>query len=196
MNKHKPIFNIVKLLGFFCYTIAIFFFSGWFLLPFLALDLVFYTWLKIKPLTALRYIAGLLPFILFAAVFNLLMGDWRGAVWLSLRLILVCGLTQSFRRSVSSEALADAVETLFRPAALLGGKKHESLPRDIGLMVAISMAFIPVLRRDFGQITLALRAKGMKFSFRNFKYAVRPFFTGVFKRTDEISRALAAKGYM
>jgi energy-coupling factor transporter transmembrane protein EcfT len=182
--------NVTKLLLLFAYSITVFFAAGIWLLPYLAVNVILMAVTKITPLAALRYISGALPFILFAAVINLILGSVMDSVWLSLRLFLVCNVTQCFRKSVSIGALGEALETLASPLRVF---KVNS--RDVGLVVCIAIAFIPVLRRDFGQIRMALRAKGMKVNFRNFKYLVLPFFTGLFKRTSEIADALNSKGY-
>jgi energy-coupling factor transport system permease protein len=125
-----------------------------------------------------------------AGLINLIAGPWQEAVLVFVRLVLICNITQSFRRVVNSTQLANAVETFCTPL-----KIFKVNPRDAGLMVCICVAFIPVLLREFEQIKCGLRAKGMPVKPRNIKYIVKPFMYGIFKRAGEISNALMAKGY-
>jgi energy-coupling factor transport system permease protein len=91
---------------------------------------------------------------------------------------------------VSTKDLCQVIEGLCRPLRVF--KINE---KDVSLMVSISLAFIPVLRRDFDQVRLALRAKGMRLNTKTFKYLVKPFFVGILSRTHEISQAIRSKGY-
>jgi energy-coupling factor transport system permease protein len=88
------------------------------------------------------------------------------------------------------EDLASAIEILFSPL-----KIFQMRGKDIGLMACIALAFIPVLRRDFTQIRLALSAKGMKMRAKNIPYMLTPFFIGILQRTEEIAKAIRTKGY-
>ena len=181
---------IIKFLSIFAYTILIFFFSGYALLAFCAVNIAAMAVTKVTPVSALRYLTGLLPFILFACVFNFVLGYAADALYLGIRLILICNITQCYKKAVSTTELANAIEILFSPLRIF---KIEG--RDIGLMVCIGLAFLPVLRRDFSAIRAALRSKGMKLTSRSLKYLLKPFFIGILRRTDEISRSIRAKAY-
>ena len=182
--------NTIKFLLFFAYTILIFSVERWWFLAFLAVNITVMIIVRLSPREALRYERSLLPFILFAALFNLALGYWEDAVFLSVRLLLIGNMTQCYRKSSSASDLAKAIETLCAPLKLFNIDG-----RDIGLMVSISLAFIPVLRRDFNAIRLALRAKGMNMTFRNARYILKPFFSGILKRSDEIANAIRTKAY-
>jgi energy-coupling factor transport system permease protein len=182
--------NTLKFVSIFAYTILVFFFSGWSLAAFAVLNIIAMIITRVSPASALKYLAALLPFIGFACLFNLALGYVEDAVNLALRLVLIGNITQCYKKTVSAADLSGAIEALFSPLRVF---KIEG--RDIGLMVCIGLAFLPVLRRDFASIRLALRAKGMRLNSRSLKYLLLPFFTGIFRRTGEISRALRAKGY-
>jgi energy-coupling factor transport system permease protein len=182
--------NTLKFVSLFAYTILVFFFSGYRLAVFAALNVTAMIITRMSPVSALKYLAVLLPFIGFACVFNLALGYAEDAVNLALRLVLIGNITQCYKKTANAADLSGAIETLFSPLRVF---KIEG--RDIGLMVCISLAFLPVLRRDFASIRRALRAKGMRLNSRNLKYLLLPFFTGIFRRTGEISRALRARGY-
>jgi energy-coupling factor transport system permease protein len=183
-------FNTVKFLSIFAYTITIFFFDWPFIAAFLLINITAMILCRVSPPAAARYILSFLPFVFLAAVFNLILGFVQDAIYLTVRLILICNITQCYKKVVNTSDLCKVIEGFSRPLKVfnIDGK-------DVSLMVSISLAFIPVLRRDFDQIRMALRAKGMKLSAQNFKHIVKPFFVGILSRTNEISQALRAKGY-
>jgi energy-coupling factor transporter transmembrane protein EcfT len=185
--------NCAKFLSIFVYTILIFFFQGHWLLGFAAVNIVAMIITKVAPPAALKHILAFLPFVLFVGIVNLAFGAFKNmsySLYLSLRLILICNITQCYKKVVQAEDLANAIEIIFSPLKIF---KIEG--RDIGLMVCISLAFIPVLRRDFMQIRTALRARGMRLTMKNMQYLLKPFFIGILQRTGEIAKAIRTKGY-
>jgi energy-coupling factor transport system permease protein len=183
-------FNMIKILSIFIYTIGIFFFDWPLIMIFLLINITAMILCRITPVAAAKYILSFLPFILLAAVFNLVLGFVLDALYITARLILICNITQCYRRVVSTNDLCGAIENISMPLRVF---KIDG--RAVSLMVSISLAFIPVLRRDFDQIKTALKAKGMKMHAKNFKYIVKPFLTGILSRTNEISQAIRLKGY-
>ncbi|AEF83974.1 putative cobalt transport permease, CbiQ family [Treponema primitia ZAS-2] len=184
--------NLLILLLFLGYTFIVFFTSNYYILGAYCLINIFVMILvhvKVKP--ALRYTAGILPFIIFAAAINFFLEDTNTALLFFIRLLVVCNVTHSFKYILSTTQLANAIETLFYPLKLFRVN-----PKDISLMICICIAFIPVLSRELEQIKQGLQAKGMEMRIKNVKYVLKPFLYGVFKRTDEISDALRAKAYM
>jgi energy-coupling factor transport system permease protein len=184
------VFNTIKFLSIFAYTIGIFFFDWPLIVIFLGINIAAMILCKVTPPAAAKYALSFLPFILFAAVFNFLLGYMRDAVYLTIRLILICNITQCYKRVVSTNDLCKVIEGFSKPLRVfnIDGK-------DVSLMVSISLAFIPVLRRDFDQVRMALKAKGVQLSAKNFKYVVKPFFVGILSRTHEIAQAVRSKGY-
>ncbi|MDR1249381.1 MAG: energy-coupling factor transporter transmembrane protein EcfT [Treponema sp.] len=182
--------NTIKFLSIFAYTISVFFFEWPLLIFFLAINGIAMFLCRVTPLEAAKYLLSFLPFIFFAAIFNFLLGFMRDAVYLTLRLILICNITQCYKKVVSVTDLCRVIEGLSRPLKLFNIEG-----KDVSLMVSISLAFIPVLRRDFDQIKMALKAKGLRLNAKNFKHVVKPFFVGILSRTHEISQAVSSKGY-
>lgn len=73
---------------------------------------------------------------------------------------------------------------------------------DLTLIISVSVQFIPILLEEAEDIKKAQTARGAEFESRNlFKRAgaalplVIPIFTSAFKRADELSQALEARGY-
>jgi energy-coupling factor transport system permease protein len=183
-------FNTIKFLSIFVYTIGVFFFEWPLIAFFLAINGAAMILCRVTPLAAAKYALSFLPFILFAAVFNFLLGYIQDAVYLTVRLILICNITQCYKKVVSVTDLCRVIEGLSRPL-----KVFKIDGKDVSLMVSISLAFIPVLRRDFDQVRMALKAKGALLNAKNLKYIVKPFFVGILSRTHEISQAVRSKGY-
>jgi energy-coupling factor transport system permease protein len=94
--------------------------------------------------------------------------------------------------------IANAIETLFFPLSFFQNHKNKFntiTPKDIGLMVSIAVAFIPIIKNDFFNVRSALKSKGLKIGIRNFKYVLKPFLFLVLSRTNDITNALKAKAY-
>jgi energy-coupling factor transport system permease protein len=182
--------NTIKFLSIFAYTIGVFYFEWPLIFNFLAINGAAMILCRVTPLAAAKYALSFLPFIIFAAVFNFLLGYTRDAVYLTIRLILICTITQCYKKVVSTTDMCRVIERLSKPLKALNIEG-----KDVSLMVSISLAFIPVLRRDFDQVRMALKAKGIQLKAKNFKHIVKPFFVGILSRTHEISQAIRSKGY-
>ena len=84
-------------------------------------------------------------------------------------------------------SLADAVESLLQPLAALKIPVHE-----IGLMLSMSLRFVPTLMDDTTRIMNAQRARGVDFGEGSI---VIPLFASSFKRADALATAMEARGY-
>jgi energy-coupling factor transporter transmembrane protein EcfT len=182
---------LAKLLLLMAYTFSVFFVTNlWFLAALALCNTLIMAASRMNARRALGDLALMLPFIAFAALINALLGDMKEMLLVALRLILVCNITFIFRQRTGSMELAGAVSLLLYPVKLFGAD-----PRDMGLMVCIAVAFIPALRRDLEDIIRALASKGLKMTPKTAGYVLKPFLTGVLKRSGEIALALKAKGY-
>ena len=181
--------DLLKLLMFLTYTIIVFLTSNYYVLGvYFILNILLMLIVKVSFIKTIKNILYLLPFILFASITNLLLADIQYAILIAVRLLIVCNATYSFTHVLTTTKLANAIEKLFFPL-----KIFRVNPKDISLMICISIAFIPILGRELQQIKYALKSKGMKIRFKNFKYILKPFLYGVFKRTDEVTDALESK---
>ncbi|MDR2802659.1 MAG: energy-coupling factor transporter transmembrane protein EcfT [Treponema sp.] len=183
--------NLLKVFLLTAYAVGVFFISDfWAIIGLAAFNICVMIFTRLPIKAALSYMRGAAPFIILAGLINFIADSWQESVLVVVRLVLVCNITQSFRRVVNSMQLANAIETFCCPL-----KVFKIVPRDVSLMVCICIAFIPVLQREFNQIKCALQAKGMPIKPRNVKYILKPFLYGIFKRAEEISNALLAKAY-
>jgi len=169
--------NIIKLILFLTYTIAIFFISNYIIiLIFAIINIALMLIYKSSLVSLLR----LTPLIIFTALLNLIFGSLESAILVLVRLILVCNFTLTFRNILSVVEISEVVSYI---------------SKDLGLIVSIGIAFMPILAKELSEIRYALQAKGMKVNLKNTKYVIKPFMYGLIKRTDEITYALHAKGY-
>lgn len=94
-------------------------------------------------------------------------------------------------------SLADAVESLLRPLEVLKFPVHE-----LGLMLSMSLRFVPTLMDDTQRIMNAQRARGVDFDEGNLIQKVKavipiliPLFASSFNRADALATAMEARGY-
>lgn len=152
--------------------------------------------------------------ILFTTIFQMLFTQ-GGEVFLSLWIIKITsyGLSQAaliFMRflliilfstlltlTTTPLSLADAVESLLKPLERLKVPAHE-----IGLMLSLSLRFVPTLMDDTTRIMNTQRARGVDFGEGNLIQKVKsiipiliPLFASSFKRADALAIAMEARGY-
>lgn len=94
-------------------------------------------------------------------------------------------------------SLADAVESLLKPFEKIKVPSHE-----IGLMLSLSLRFVPTLMDDTTRIMNAQKSRGVDFGEGNFIQKVKsiipiliPLFASSFKRADALAIAMEARGY-
>lgn len=94
-------------------------------------------------------------------------------------------------------SLADAVEKILTPFKIIKVPAHE-----IGLMLSMSLRFVPTLVDDTNRIMNAQMARGVDFGEGNLLKKIRsfipiliPLFASSFKRADALAIAMEARGY-
>lgn len=94
-------------------------------------------------------------------------------------------------------ALTAGIETLLRPLALLRVPVGQ-----IAMILSVAIQFIPTLFEETDQIRRAQTARGARFDSRRLTQKaaavmplVVPIFLAAFKRADELSLAMEARGY-
>lgn len=121
----------------------------------------------------------------------------HGAVVGSLRLSFVIVLGVVCAGSSTPMRLTDAAESLFSPLARLGVHVH-----DIALILSLALRFLPVLSREFRQLTQAQATRGgdvgrggFRRRFRAMCALVVPMFAGALRHADHLATALDARCY-
>ena len=113
------------------------------------------------------------------------------------RFILIVTFSTLLTLTTTPLALADSVESLLSPFKPLGLPVHE-----IGLMLSMSLRFVPTLMDDTIKIMNAQRARGLEFDQGSFIKRIKnllpiliPLFASSFKRADALALAMEARGY-
>ena len=113
------------------------------------------------------------------------------------RFILIIFFSTLLSLTTMPLSLADAVESLLKPFRIFKLPVHE-----IGLMLSMSLRFVPTLMDDTVRIMNAQRARGVDFGEGNIMQKVKsiipiliPLFASSFKRADALAIAMEARGY-
>ena len=144
---------------------------------------------RVKTKTILYEIARIVPFVLITFLFNVWLDNLYAAIFVTLKLIIVCWATMAYAQTLSALTFAKMVEKLLSPMNRLGPKINE-----VGLVVCLALSMIPILRREISEIKCAVRAKGMKLNLHNSYHIVLRLFGRLFKRIDALDMALRSKG--
>lgn len=114
-----------------------------------------------------------------------------------MRFVLIIIFSTLLTLTTTPLSLADAVESLLRPLEVIKLPVHE-----IGLMLSLSLRFVPTLMDDTSRIMNAQRARGVDFGEGNLLQKVKsiipiliPLFASSFKRADALATAMEARGY-
>ena len=114
-----------------------------------------------------------------------------------MRFILIIFFSTILTLTTTPLSLSDAVESLLKPLKVFKVPTHE-----IGLMLSLSLRFVPTLMDDTTQIMNAQKARGVDFGEGNLMHKVKsiipiliPLFAMSFKRADALAIAMEARGY-
>ncbi len=186
----------LEFLTFLIYASLIFFIKNYSnLVIVLLINLILMVILRINARKTLLFLLKCSPFILFTGIINILLSNIEYGILISIRLILVCQVTYIFSRKMTPKKMQTAIEKICIPL-----KIFRINPREIGVMVSISIAFIPILKKELENIKYSLTSKGFKVNFLNIvknpNAVFLPLITSVIKRTSEIEYSMIAKGYV
>ncbi len=106
-------------------------------------------------------------------------------------------LSYIFIRTTTSVEIMKGIEKVMTPLRFFGFPT-----RDIALIMSIALQFIPVLYSDFDRIRKAQIARGADFNDKSIKNRIKlilplviPAFVSAFRRADELSLAMEARGF-
>ena len=113
------------------------------------------------------------------------------------RFILIIFFSTLLTLTTTPLSLSDTVESLLKPLKVFKVPAHE-----IGLMLSMSLRFVPTLMDDTTRIMNAQRARGVDFGEGKLVQKVKsiipiliPLFASSFKRADALAIAMEARGY-
>jgi len=140
---------------------------------------------RVPPGTAWRQFRPVLPFAVLIVAAQLVLTDWRTAVLVGERIVTLVLLANLVTLTTRTSAMIDAVEAALRPLRPLGVR-----PERIGLLVALTIRFIPVIKEQADQVRAAQRARGVE---RSFAY-LTPLLVKTLRLADGLGEALDARG--
>lgn len=169
---------------------------------------------KIKLSFFLRGLKPMIGLILFTTLFQAFFVGGREVYWsfwilqlsreglqqagiIFARFVLIIFFSTLITLTTMPLSLADAVEALLKPLNRLKFPVHE-----VGLMLSMSLRFVPTLMDDTARIMNAQRARGADFNEGGLLQRIRavipiliPLFASSFKRADALATAMEARGY-
>lgn len=130
-------------------------------------------------------------------VFTISTESLVNSVYIFLRFILIIFVSTILTLTTPPLTLADGIETGLSPLKKLKVPVHE-----LGLMLSISLRFIPTLMDDTSMIMNAQKSRGMDFGEGNLLQKVKsiipiliPLFVSSFRRADDLAIAMESRGY-
>lgn len=162
----------------------------------------------------LRSLRGFLPFLFLILLMNGLFYQGETVIWsrwifcisregifqgLSIITVMIelIILSLILQRTTTPLELTGAAVKFLSPLKALGVRT-----KDLALILSVAIRFIPVLMEESRTIIMAQRARGAKIDEGNMTQRVRsilplviPIFLSAFRRSDELSQALLARGY-
>lgn len=169
---------------------------------------------RIKLSYFLKGLRPMLGLILFTVIFQMLFttgGEvlfqiWflkittyslQNAFYIFMRFVLIIFMSTLLTLTTPPLTLADGIETGLAPLKKIKVPVHE-----IGLMLSISLRFIPTLMDDTTMIMNAQKSRGMDFGEGNLVQKVKsvipiliPLFVSSFRRADDLAIAMESRGY-
>lgn len=204
-----------KLLVMFIFVIVIFFAHDW--LGYLLLILYTFSGVLLSGISISYFLKGLRPMIgliLFTVIFQMLFTPGEhiifqfwilkistesliNALYIFFRFVLIIFMSTVLTLTTPPLTLADGIETGLAPLKKIKVPVHE-----LGLMLSISLRFIPTLMDDTTMIMNAQKARGMDFGEGNLLQKVRsiipiliPLFVSSFRRAEDLAVAMESRGY-
>lgn len=149
---------------------------------------------RIKIIYYIKAIRNSIYFVIITFLINLLFSDVIYSFMISYRIFIMIIFTLILTLTTKPMDIVYAITNLMYPLKIFGINT-----KDISLMVGIGISFMPILKNEYITIKQAQTAKGYYPKFKNIKqYSICifvPYLTNCFKRVDEMSIALRAKGY-
>lgn len=183
--------NIIIFLTFVIYATLIFFIPNniW-ILSLAILNLILMIIIKINFKKAIKNLFDFMPFILFTFIFNCILDNYINAIWMAVKLLLVCNTTYIYSRTITVAQLAKTIRAICKPLEIFKVNTEE-----IEVLVSISLSMIPVLKKEYREVKEACKAKNISLNIKNIKIILSKMLLSTIKRINEIDDSLVEKGY-
>lgn len=183
--------NIIIFITFVIYATLIFFMPNniW-LINLAIINLILMIIIKADLKKVIKNLLGFMPFILFTFVFNCILDNYINAIWMGIKLVLVCNATYIYSRTITVAQLAKTIRTICKPLEIFKINTEE-----IEVLISISLSMIPVLKKEYTEVKEACKAKNINFNIKNAKVILSKILLSTIKRINEIDDSLVEKGY-
>lgn len=187
----KVFFNIIKFIIFDIFVFTVFFVSDYKILcSLLLLNILVFIFLKLNILKLIRYLIYILPIIILTFIINTIIKDIYYATLIFSRFIVACISTYIFSKTITVLEISKVIETILSPLRIFRFDTES-----VGLLVSIAISFIPIMRDEMLELKHVLESKGYIMKISNIHIFIRPLIRSIFKRTNDIEKAILAKGY-
>ena len=150
--------NVIKLILFLIYTVGIFLIQNPIVILWaVGINLICILIQNIKFKRIIQNLWSFMGFILFTGIINIIVVDVYYGVIIAIKLILVCNITFIYANSTTYSEFAETIVKILTPLKLF-----KLNIEDIGIIIYISLTFIPILKQELSNVILALKAKGSK----------------------------------
>ncbi len=130
-------------------------------------------------------------------IFHLSIKGMRQGFIVVMNVVLILILGNLLTSTTSATQITTALESLMKPLKLIGVPTE-----DVAMIISVAIAYIPVLIEETQAIKMAQTARGARFESRKLSERavsyiplVVPIFIAAFRRADELSLAMEARGY-
>ncbi|MCE6997199.1 energy-coupling factor transporter transmembrane protein EcfT [Saccharothrix sp. S26] len=151
----------------------------------LAVVVALYAVARVPWRTAWGQLRPVLPFTALILVAQLVLTDWRTAVLVGVRILVLVLLANLVTLTTRTSAMITAIEVALGPLRPLGVR-----PERVGLLVALTIRFIPVIKEQADQVRAAQKARGVE---RSFAF-LTPLLIKTLRLADGLGEALDARG--
>ena len=130
-------------------------------------------------------------------IFHISIGGIKQGFSVVINVMLIIILGNLLTLTTSPTQVTGALESLIKPLKLVG------IPtEDVAMIISIAIQFIPTLMEETETIRMAQIARGARFESKKLSERARsyipliiPIFISAFRRADELSLAMEARGY-
>ncbi len=186
--------QIVKFLTFITYITAVFFLpNNWWVLLGVVINLGWGAavccqdfWRVAK---ICRGTARVLPLVLLTVVFNWWLDSWQAALWLGLKLTIVCNATMIYSAQMTVTEVAEILAKICTPLQAIGIG-----PQEVRILVSVALMMIPALSKELREMHQACKAKGAAWNLATLKLVLQKTGWSLLGRVNQIEEGLMAKG--
>jgi len=148
-----------------------------------------YALARIPARVAARHAAPVLPFLALLVAGQVFISGWQQAVVVCLRILFVVLLANLITLTTRTSQIIAVIEGVVRRIPRHG----PALAPQIGILVAMTLRFVPLIKREADDIRDAQRARGVR---RGMVPLLLPLLIKTLRLADQVSEALEARGVL